>query len=63
MKHGDLLYTQIGNIEVDAIAAVTEGIGGALLNHVGVVIDNNWGRFVLEAFHPEVRVRIGNSTA
>lgn len=56
MKHGDLLYTQIGNIDVDAIAAVTEGIGGALLNHVGVVIDNNWGRFVLEAFHPEVRV-------
>lgn len=56
MKQGDLIFTQLGRIDIDAIAAVTEGIGGALLNHVGVVIENNWGTFVLEAFHPEVRV-------
>ncbi|MBK7656687.1 MAG: hypothetical protein IPJ18_18290 [Betaproteobacteria bacterium] len=51
-----MLFTQLGNISDNAIAAVTEGLSGALVNHVGVVVENKWGIFVLEAFPPEVRV-------
>ena len=54
-KHGDILFSQIGS-DSNAISAVTKGYRGARLNHVGVVIQNNWGTFVLEAFPPEVRV-------
>lgn len=54
-KQGDLIFTQIGS-STNAISAVTEGYMGARVNHVGVVVSNNWGTFVLEAFHPEVRV-------
>lgn len=54
-QHGDLLFTQIGS-EHNAISAVTEGYRGARVNHVGVVVRNNKGVFVLEAFPPEVRV-------
>ncbi|MBP7780247.1 MAG: hypothetical protein KA045_01770 [Burkholderiaceae bacterium] len=55
-QQGDMLFTQLGNISDNAIAAVTEGLSGALVNHVGVVVENKWGIFVLEAFPPEVRV-------
>jgi hypothetical protein len=54
-EHGDLLFTQIGSAQ-NAISAVTEGYRGARVNHVGVVVLNNKGTFVLEAFPPEVRV-------
>ena len=55
VKHGDLIFTQIGS-SANAISAVTDGYKGARVNHVGVVVSNNHGTFVLEAFHPEVRV-------
>lgn len=55
MEHGDLVFTQIG-FDNDPIGAVTEGYRGARVNHVGVVVRNNKGYFVLEAFPPEVRV-------
>jgi hypothetical protein len=54
-SHGDLLFTQIGAGD-NAISAVTEGYRGARVNHVGVILINNKGTFVLEAFPPEVRV-------
>lgn len=54
-KHGDLLFSQIGT-DTNAISAVTEGYRGARLNHMGIVVENQWGLFVLEAFPPEVRV-------
>lgn len=52
---GDLIFTQIGFAD-NAISAVTEGYRGARVNHVGVVVQNNYGPYVLEAFPPEVRV-------
>lgn len=55
MKHGDLIFTQLGT-DANAISAVTRGYRGARLNHVGLVLKNNVGWFVLEAFPPEVRV-------
>jgi hypothetical protein len=55
IKHGDLLFSLIGS-DSNAISAVTEGYRGARLNHMGIVLDNQWGTFVLEAFPPEVRV-------
>lgn len=55
MEVGDLLFIQIGG-NVDPISAVTEGYRHARLNHVGVVVKNSHGVFVLEAFPPEVRV-------
>lgn len=54
-KTGDLIFTQIGFPE-NAISAVTEGYRGARVNHLGVVVVNNYGPYVLEAFPPEVRV-------
>ncbi|WON76377.1 YiiX/YebB-like N1pC/P60 family cysteine hydrolase [Serratia sp. UGAL515B_01] len=54
-KQGDLIFTQIGSAS-NAISAVTEGYRGARVNHVGVIVVNNRGTFVLEAFPPEVRV-------
>lgn len=54
-SHGDLLFTQIGAGD-NAISAVTEGYRGARVNHVGIILINNKGTFVLEAFPPEVRV-------
>ncbi|MGL6603493.1 YiiX/YebB-like N1pC/P60 family cysteine hydrolase [Aeromonas hydrophila] len=54
-ENGDLLFTQIGPPD-NAISAVTEGYGGARVNHMGVVLLNNYGAYVLEAFPPEVRV-------
>lgn len=53
--HGDLLFTQLG-VGDNAISAVTEGYRGARVNHVGVILINKKGTFVLEAFPPEVRV-------
>lgn len=53
--HGDLIFTQIGG-DANAISAVTRGHKGARLNHMGVVVRNSYGWFVLEAFPPEVRV-------
>lgn len=55
MKHGDFIYSCIGPMD-DPISSVTRGYRGARLNHVGVVIKNARGLFVLEAFPPEVRV-------
>ena len=54
-KTGDLLFTQIGPPD-NAISAVTEGYRGARVNHMGVVVLNKYGTYVLEAFPPEVRV-------
>lgn len=54
-EHGDILFTQIGS-DQNAISAVTEGYRGARVNHAGIVVKNNKGVFVLEAFPPEVRV-------
>jgi Permuted papain-like amidase enzyme, YaeF/YiiX, C92 family len=53
--HGDLVFSQIGT-NANAISAVTRGYNGARLNHMGVIVKNNAGWFVLEAFPPEVRV-------
>lgn len=53
--HGDLIFSQIGS-DANAISAVTRGYRGARLNHMGVILRNNFGWFVLEAFPPEVRV-------
>lgn len=55
LKHGDLIFSQIGT-DANAISAVTTGFRGARLNHVGLILENNLGWFVLEAFPPEVRV-------
>ncbi|EUB98342.1 hypothetical protein PMI07_006656 [Rhizobium sp. CF080] len=52
---GDLVFACIGPM-TDAISAVTRGYRGALLNHVGIAVENEKGLFVLEAFPPEVRV-------
>lgn len=52
---GDLIFTQIGPPD-NAISAVTEGYRGARVNHMGVVVLNHYGAYVLEAFPPEVRV-------
>ena len=54
-ENGDLLFTQISPPD-NAISAVTEGYRGARVNHVGVIVRNKYGTFVLEAFPPEVRV-------
>ncbi|MFC5706856.1 YiiX/YebB-like N1pC/P60 family cysteine hydrolase [Aeromonas eucrenophila] len=54
-ESGDLIFTQIGPPD-NAISAVTKGYGGARVNHMGVVVLNNYGTYVLEAFPPEVRV-------
>jgi hypothetical protein len=54
-QHGDLIFTQIGS-DANAISVVTKGYRGARLNHMGVVLHNSYGWFVLEAFPPEVRV-------
>lgn len=54
-EHGDLLFTQLGDAN-NVISAVTEGYRGARVNHVGIVLANNKGTFVLEAFPPEIRV-------
>jgi Permuted papain-like amidase enzyme, YaeF/YiiX, C92 family len=51
--HGDLIFLQIG-IADDAIGAVTEGYRGARVNHVGVVLQNNKGISVLQAYYPDV---------
>lgn len=54
-KDGDLIFTQIGS-DTNAISVVTQGYRGARVNHVGVVVLNRRGTFVLEAFPPEVRL-------
>lgn len=54
-EHGDLIFSQIGS-DTNAISSVTEGYRGARVNHMGVVVRNAQGIFVLEAFYPEVRV-------
>ena len=53
--HGDILFSQLGSNE-NAISAVTRGYRDARINHMGVVLTNLKGLFVLEAFPPEVRV-------
>ncbi len=55
MNNGDLIFTQIG-ASANAISSVTEGYRGARVNHVGVVVDNPFGKYVLEAYYPEVRL-------
>jgi len=55
MQTGELIFTQIGPSD-NAISSVTEGYKGARVNHVGVVIENQFGKFVIEAFPPEVRL-------
>ncbi len=55
MITGDLVFTQIGS-STNAISSVTEGYHGARVNHVGVVVETQVGKFVLEAFPPEVRL-------
>lgn len=55
MITGDLIFTQIGS-PTNAISAVTEGYKGARINHIGVIIETQLGKFVLEAFPPEVRL-------
>lgn len=55
MQSGDLIFSFIGS-EQNAISAVTEGYRGARVNHVGVIVTNGLGTFVLEAFPPEVRL-------
>ncbi|MGC6482351.1 MAG: hypothetical protein ACON4T_02110 [Synechococcus sp.] len=55
MENGDLIFSFIGSAH-NAISGVTEGFRGARVNHVGMVIRNARGVFVLEAFHPEVRL-------
>jgi uncharacterized protein YycO len=55
MITGDLIFTQIGSAN-NAISSVTEGYKGARVNHVGVIVENRHGKFVLEAFYPEVRL-------
>ncbi len=54
-EEGDLVFTQIGPPD-NAISTVTEGWRGARVNHVGIVMKNGHGVFVLEAFPPEVRL-------
>ena len=55
METGDLLFTLIGRAD-NAISSVTAGYRGARVNHMGVVVINRRGTFVLEAFPPEVRL-------
>ena len=55
MITGDIIFTQIGSSS-NAISSVTEGYNGARVNHVGILIENQLGKFVLEAFPPEVRL-------
>lgn len=55
MITGDFIFTQIGSA-TNAISSVTEGYNGARVNHVGIIIENKHGKFVLEAFPPEVRL-------
>lgn len=55
MITGDLVFSLIGNND-NAISAVTKGYKGARVNHVGIVVKNTRGTFVLEAFPPEVRL-------
>ncbi len=54
-RTGDLAFIQFGGSE-NAISAVTEGYKGARVNHMGVIVTNPQGTFVLEAFPPEVRL-------
>ena len=54
-KHGDLIFSQLST-DANAISAVTRGLKGARLNHMGLILNNSVGWFVLEAFPPEVRV-------
>lgn len=55
MKTGDLVFGLYGSAD-NAISAVTEGYSGARVNHVGVAVETQFGTFILEAFHPEVRL-------
>jgi len=55
MITGDLIFTQTGSA-TNAISAVTQGYKGARINHVGILIETQLGKFVLEAFPPEVRL-------
>jgi len=54
-KTGDLIFTQIGSAD-GLISTVTEGHRGARVDHVGVIVENARGTYVLEAFPPEVRL-------
>jgi hypothetical protein len=55
MRTGDLVFSMIGSAD-NAISAVTTGYRGARVNHMGVIVNNPYGSFVLEAFYPEVRL-------
>ncbi|EPR7484151.1 hypothetical protein HYO30_22045 [Vibrio parahaemolyticus] len=55
MKTGDIIFTQLGPA-TNAISSVTEGYRGARVNHVGIVVENRHGKFVLEAFPPDVQL-------
>ncbi len=55
MEHGDLIFSFVGHPR-NAISAVTEGYRGARVNHMGVIVENRRGTFVLEAFPPAVQL-------
>jgi hypothetical protein len=55
MQHGDLIFSFIGHPR-NAISDVTSGYRGARVNHMGMILENHRGVFVLEAFYPEVRL-------
>ena len=55
MITGDLIFSFVGAPE-NAISDVTEGFGGARVNHMGILTQTAFGLFVLEAFPPEVRL-------
>lgn len=55
MNTGDLIFSYIGS-GGNPISSVTEGYRGARVNHVGIIIKNTFGTYVLEAFPPEVRM-------
>ena len=52
---GDFVFGFIGPRD-NAISSVTSGFKGARVNHIGLVLRNARGTYVLEAFPPEVRL-------
>ncbi len=55
MNTGDIIFSYIGTTG-NPISSVTEGYRGARVNHMGIIVENTFGTFVLEAFPPEVRL-------
>lgn len=55
IETGDFIFSVVGRDD-NAISAVTQGYRGARVNHMGIAVRTHHGDFVLEAFHPEVRL-------